>query len=295
MRRAALLFAVVSLLRCSGAAPGDPTPGPSPSASPAPVVFIGSGDVGMCGSPGPEATAKLLDRVPGGTVFTTGDNAYQNGTAAQFQACYEPSWGRHRSRTRPVPGNHDYETPGAAPYFAYFGANAGPAGRGYYSYRLGAWHIIALNSEVDARAGSAQVLWLRTELATNPAQCTLAIWHKPLFSSGPNGEHRNLVELWRALQEFNADVVLVGHDHLYERFAPQDADGRADPVRGIRQFTVGTGGAQLYFANRLRPNSEALGSVWGVLKLVLAERLYHWEFIPVDGVVFQDSGTGECH
>jgi hypothetical protein len=161
-------------------------------------VFVGAGDIGLCGSPGPELTAKLLDGIPG-TVFTLGDNAYNSGTAREYRDCYDRSWGRHKVRTRPVPGNHEYESPGAAPYFEYFGFNAGPAGLGYYSFDLGAWHIVALNSNIAARRNSVQGQWLRADLASSQSRCTIAYWHHPLFTSGPDGATAEMRDFWSIL------------------------------------------------------------------------------------------------
>jgi hypothetical protein len=292
----AALGVLVLAVTCDS--PSRPTPIDPPSVPPPPTgagehVLVGAGDIGWCGSAGPEATARLLDGIPG-TVFTTGDNAYMSGTAQQFADCYEPTWGRHKARTRPSPGNHDYETPGAAPYYAYFGPSAGPAGRGYYSYDLGSWHILALNSAIAAGAGSPQLTWLRADLEANRTRCAAAYWHDPVFSSGPNGNQPQMREVWRVLQEFGVDVVLAGDDHDYERFAPQDANGRSDPDRGIRQFVVGTGGAPLYEFASPRPNSEFRASVWGVLKLTLRAEDYAWQFIPTSSGA-ADSGTGRCH
>ena len=188
------MAAVIAVSRCGGSTPSSPSPGPGPSGPPA--VLAGAGDIGLCGSPAAAATAQLLDRIPG-IVFTAGDNAYPNGRAADFRDCYDPHWGRHRERTRPAPGNHDYESPGATPYFAYFGDNAGPAGLGYYSYVAGPWLVISLNSEVLAGLGSPQQQWLRTQLTTSRARCTMAYWHKPLFTSGPNGPNPHMREIWR--------------------------------------------------------------------------------------------------
>lgn len=267
---------------------------PTPRADTSTAVLVGAGDIAQCGSLGAEMTARLLDRLPG-TVFTAGDNAYMSGTAAEFQQCYEPTWGRHRSRTRPTPGNHDYGTPGAAPYYAYFGAAAGPAGIGYYAYDAGPWRVVALNTEIDISSGSAQLQWLRTELTARRARCTLAILHRPRFTSGINGENLDVGALWNVLYELDVDVAISGHDHQYERFAPQDPAGRPDAARGIRQFIVGTGGATLYPLQPPRPNSEVRGSAFGVLSLTLAAGSYRWEFIPVDGANVHDSGTGICH
>lgn len=256
-------------------------------------ILVGAGDIGWCGSPGHDQTARLLDIIPG-TVFTTGDNAYMSGTLAEFRNCYEPTWGRHRMRTRPAPGNHDYETPAAVAYYAYFGERAGPPGRGYYSYNLGSWHVISLNSLVPAGAGSAQLAWLQTELQVHHTPCAVAYWHDPLFSSGPNGNQSEMREVWRVLHKAGVDVVLAGDDHNYERFAPQDASGRLDMHRGIRQFVVGTGGAPLYTFASPQPNSEVRISTWGVLKLSLRDDDYQWEFIPVDRSG-GDNGTARCH
>jgi len=262
---------------------------------PGSVVFVGAGDIADCETTTDEATATLLDAIPG-TVFTAGDNAYHDGTATDFANCYEPTWGRHKARTRPSPGNHDYLTSGAAGYFAYFGPNAGPAGLGYYSYDLGDWHIISLNSEISKAVGSPQEVWLRTDLAANTKQCTLAYWHKPLFSSGEHGSLPGSKPLWKALQQYNAEVVVVGHDHNYERFAPQDSIGVADPANGLRQLVVGTGGTELRAMNTPIANSEVQNSdTHGVLRFTLHSTGYEWEFIPVAGKTFTDSGSGSCH
>jgi acid phosphatase type 7 len=261
-----------------------------------PVVLVGAGDIAECDSHGHNVTADLLDSIPG-TVFTAGDNAYGDGTAAEFAHCYHPSWGRHKARTRPSPGNHDYETAGGAPYFAYFGANAGPAGRGYYSYDLGDWHVISLNSNVSMRAGSPQEKWLRADLAATTKQCVVAYWHHPRFSSSSNhGSQRQTQPLWEALYEHGAEIVIGGHDHTYERFAPQTPDGKADAARGIRQFVVGTGGKGHYGFGRPLPNSEARDNTsYGVLKLTLGRGSYSWTFVPAAGHSFTDSGRGTCH
>jgi acid phosphatase type 7 len=295
-----LLGLCVTLAGCGGRDPSSVNPvGPSPilgaiqSVAAPPARLLGAGDIAHCDA-GAETTARLLDRLDG-TVFTTGDNAYWSGSEEEFRRCYEPTWGRHRARTRPVPGNHEYLTPNAAGYFAYFGANAGPPGVGYYSYTLGSWQILALSSEIPVSAGSAQVQWLQAQLARR-TPCTAVIFHRPLFTSGPNGPNPDLRELWRVLYEGDVDLVLNGHDHLYERFAPQDPDGRPDPVRGIRQFTVGSGGAPVYASvTRTAFNSEVRASVWGVASFTLDAGRYRWEFIPADGFGFTDSGIGECH
>jgi hypothetical protein len=259
------------------------------------AIFVGAGDIARCNNDGATATAALLDLIPG-EIFTAGDNAYDDGSADEFRDCYDPTWGRHKSRTHPAPGNHDYNSPGALPYFDYFGAAAGPRGVGYYAFRLGNWTIYSLNSETDASAGSRQLAWLHSQIALRSVpRCTLAIWHRPLYSSGPHGNNPDMREIWKALYDAGADVVLNGHDHLYERFAPQDADGHVDPTRGIREFVVGTGGGNLHVPGPQRPNSEVLQpGVWGVLKLTLSDGDYQWEFLTVTGTT-ADAGSGGCH
>jgi hypothetical protein len=258
-----------------------------------PEVFVGAGDIALCtGDGNHEATARLLDSI-GGTVFALGDNAYFSGTAEEYRDCYDRTWGRHKLRTRPVPGNHEYESPGAIPYFDYFGPNAGPHGLGYYSFDLGSWHVVALNSNIPVSAGSAQAAWLRDDLSASRARCTIAYWHHPRFSSGNHGNQEQMRPFWQILHEAGADVVLSAHDHIYERFAPQDPDGFPDAVHGIRQFVVGTGGATPYSFPSVRPNSEMRISAFGVLKLTLSADAYDWEFVPVSGP--GDFGTGVCH
>jgi acid phosphatase type 7 len=252
-----------------------------------------AGDIADCGA-GATATAALLDDLPG-TVLTVGDNVYPTGSAADYRACYEPTWGRHKARTRPSPGNHDYDQPRAAPYFAYFGANAGPEGRGYYGFDLGAWHVVSLNSNVAAEAGSAQERWLRADLAAHPAPCALAYWHHPLFSSGAHGNDPRMRDVWRVLYAYGVDVVLNGHDHGYERFGRQDPDGGADPEHGIRQFVVGTGGATLRPFGAPQALSRVRESAaHGVLRLTLRPTGYEWQFVPVSGRAFLDAGSGTC-
>lgn len=282
---------LVGAAACGSSPPG---PGPVPPPPPGPQTLVGAGDIGWCGLAGAAATGRLLDGI-GGAVFTAGDNAYPNGSAQNFTQCYDPAWGRHKARTYAVPGNHDYEQPGAAAYFAYFGDRAGPAGLGYYSFTLGAWHVITLNSEIATDAASPQVAWLRNDLAENRAACTAVIWHKPLYSSGPNGDNRFMRDIWRTLYDANVDVIINGHDHDYERFAPQDPDGRRDSARGIRQFVIGTGGAELYNLMAPHSNSEAFLSVWGVLELTLRANDYDWRFVPIAGQSSSDFGTDRCH
>ena len=305
-RRVVMAMAValvcIASLRCGADGPVGPTPPPSlPPGPPGPLppapfppsaqVFVGAGDIAFCDN-NSAVTGRLADAA-GGVVFTLGDNAYFSGTRQEFRDCYEPTWGRMRDRTRPTAGNHEYASPGAQPYFEYFGTNAGDPSLGYYSFPLGAWHAVALNSNIPVDAGSAQAAWLRRELTTNPSACTIAYWHHPLFTSGPNRDNPMMRDFWRILYEAGADVVLSAHDHLYERFGLQDPDGRPDPLRGIRQFIAGTGGAALYQFVTVRENSEVRISSFGVLKLTLMADSYQWEFMPVSGS--GDSGTGRCH
>ena len=259
-------------------------------------VLVGAGDIATCGSSGAAATARLLDDIPG-TVFTVGDNAYLSRRVRRNPfPCYDAYWGRHKARTRPVPGNHEYEGDYIEAYFDYFGRAAGDRGKGYYSYDLGAWHIIALNSMIDAGPSSPQGRWLAGDLAKSRRFCTLAYFHHPRFSSGPHALSPRAERLWDALSSAGVDVVVSGHDHIYERFAPMTADGRRDDRTGIREFVVGTGGYSHYQFARNAKNSEVRNNTtFGVLKLTLHARGYDWQFVPVRGRHFTDSGSGICH
>ncbi|MBI3762260.1 MAG: DNRLRE domain-containing protein [Chloroflexi bacterium] len=278
----------------------DATPRASDVMTAAAPILVGAGDIAGCGSQADEATASLIDGIPG-IVFAIGDTVYDAGTPKQFAECYDPSWGRFKSRTRPAVGNHEYLTPGASGYFDYFGASAGRPGEGYYSYDFADWHVVVVNSNCSqvggCGAGSAQEKWLRNDLAAHPSACALAYWHHPRFSSGQHGNFDSMEAIWQALYDAGAEVVLGGHDHDYERFAPQDPKGSADPARGIREFVVGTGGRNLYsIPGSPIANSETLNdSTFGVLKLTLHPTSYDWEFIPAAGGTFTDSGSGNCH
>ena len=263
------------------------------------VVVVGAGDIATCSRESDAATAALLDDIPG-TVLVLGDAVYPSGSLSEFLDCYEPTWGRHKVRTRPVPGNSEYDTREASGYYEYFGPVAGRLGEGYYSYDIGNWHIIALNSACRRIGGCSaddpMVQWLTQDLAANAKLCTLAYFHHPLFSSGTHGNDPRMQASWRALFLADADVVLSGHDHIYERFAPQTPEGLLDAERGIRQFVVGTGGASHGKIGEIKANSEVHDAdTYGVLKLTLNEDSYDWEFIPVSGSTFSDVGTGECH
>jgi hypothetical protein len=270
----------------------------SPEAASDPVL-VGAGDIANCSTTGDEATAKLLDNISG-TVFTAGDNAYGSGTSTEFKNCYDPTWGRHKARTKPSVGNHEYYTAGASGYFNYFGAAAWDPKKGYYSYNLGKWHIISLNSMCEKVGGcgstSPMVSWLKQDLSANPRACTLAYFHHPLFSSGHHGSSTKMKPSYQVLYNKNADVVVTGHDHDYERFAPQRPDGTLDTARGIREFVVGTGGTNLRSFSHIEPNSQVRNaSTHGVLKLTLHSTSYDWKFVPVAGKTFTDSGSNACH
>jgi hypothetical protein len=261
------------------------------------AVLLAAGDISKCSNDYDEATAKILDANPTGTVAVLGDNVYSDGSASEFANCYAPTWGRHFNRTRPSVGNHEYQTPGATGYYGYFGAKAGDPANGYYSYDLGAWHIIVLNSNIARDGSSAQLQWLRADLQANSGKaCTLAYWHHPRFSSGTHSNDASQAPFWDALYAANADVILTGHDHNYERFAPQTPAGVADNARGIRSFIVGTGGTELRTLGTTKANSQVFNStVHGVLKMILSPTGYSWRFLTVAGQTFTDFGSGSCH
>ena len=277
------------------------------------AVVVGAGDISSCNTTGDTATAKLLDSIAG-TVVALGDNAYEEGSLAQYNNCYGPTWGRHITRTRPAVGNHEYRTgpypPGASGYFDYFGAQAGEPSEGYYSYDRGAWHIVVLNSEClywpdgskdgpsecSSQREADMIEWLKANLAANPTACTLAYFHQPRFSSGSGGNALETQPIWDALYAANADVVLSAHDHIYERFAPQTPNGTLNTARGIREFVVGTGGKNHGGIGTIKANSQVRNTTtFGVLKLRLNATSYSWKFVPVAGKTFTDSGTTSCH
>jgi hypothetical protein len=317
------LLAVISGRgRATGASPSPP-PGPSapggvaivPSAAPRTTsspssqsnwptaatdpVLVGAGEIGECGPSGDEETAKLVDGI-GGTVFTAGNNAYPNGTAGQYAMCYGTSWGRFEARTRPAVGNLDYQTDGALGYRGYFGPAATNADRKtWYSYDLGVWHVVVLDSTCAKIGGcdsaSPEGQWLAADLAASKAHCTVAIWNQPRFSSGEHGDDVGVESFWQALYAVGADVVVNAHDHDFERFKPQTPAGVVDAARGIREFVVGTGGTPLGTFGHIKPNSEIRASVsQGVLKLTLHPAGYDWQFISTTGA-FSDSGSATCH
>ena len=260
------------------------------------AVLVGAGDIGDCGSVHASETAAVIAGISG-TVFTAGDNAYPNGSATDFANCYNPTWGAFKGRTRPVLGNHEVETDHAATaYFNYFGSNAGPPGRGYYSFDAGAWRVYALNSECWASGSCpAQYAWLQADLTASPHQCVMAIWHRPRFSTGPEGQATDLAALFQLLYDHGVDLLVSGHNHMYERLAPANGNGVADPM-GVRQIVVGTGGGSLYQPTTTNPLVETSNSAtYGVLRLDLAPGSYTWHFLPAANGTYTDSGTTACH
>ncbi len=269
-----------------------------------PVLYL-AGDIADCReTPAPQSaaakTAKIiterLKQNPQAKVITLGDNTYPNGELKEFNDCYAPTWGAFRQQTHPSPGNHEYRTPDAGGYFQYFAERAGPEQRGYYRWQFGKWRIFSLHSYLKApEKQAAQLAWLKKELASTPAGCTLAYWHHPLFSSGGHGNNNHMREIWDVLQAAKADLILSGHDHDYERFAPQDGQGIANK-NGMREFVVGTGGTPLTPFLVKKPNSEAAdNSSHGVLQLVLREHSYEWAFLSVEPGGFSDKGSAICH
>jgi acid phosphatase type 7 len=317
---ALLLGSALALSQCGGGSPTSPprpiapvvdVPPPVSNPNPNPVevptqpptipapgtasVFINVlGDTGWCGSPALRPLSLLFERFEG-DILLAGDLAYPSGTMDEFRNCFEPSFGKFKTRLRASPGNHDYvASVSATSYFDYFGERAGPSRRGYYSFKAGEWTVLMLNSNADLRKTSDQYAFVRTTMQQSPTRCTMAVLHHPFDSSGINGPTPSLRDLWELLYNLGADVVIAGHDHLYERFAPVNPDQRKDEAKGIRQFTVGTGGAPLYNKVRNSPNSEFLVSNFGMLRLKLDPALYSWQFMDMTGNVL-DPGLNICH
>ena len=277
------------------------------AAAPLTYVLVGAGDIASCKDlSGAEATARLIESTPG-EVFAAGDLAYEKGTAEEFKNCYDKTWGRFKNRTHPAPGNHEfYGAKDGSPYFDYWGAQPGEREKGYYSFDLGHWHIIALNTNCAAPglggcgAGSPQDLWLQKDLAEHAKSCVVAFGHHALYSSGvlkSHAIHPELRQLWQDLYDAHADIIINGHEHSYERFAPQDPFGNLDKKNGVREFVVGTGGRNHDPLGFAIANSEVRNAdTYGVLKLTLAPSKYTWEFEPVPGEgTFGDSGESTCH
>lgn len=285
-------FALAVALACMDQSKSAMQPTEEPVAeAQAPAILLAAGDIASCKDYfRDEVTADLIADLPG-TVALLGDVVYEDGTRAQFRNCFDPSWGRFLGRSRPSPGNHEYRTDEAGPYYEYFGSRAGPPGKGYYTYRLGAWRIYSLNSE---RHIPEQTTWLRAQLEANPSRCILAYWHKPLYTSGQVPPTPAVRPLFRLLYRARAEVVLNGHQHNYERFAPQDADSNFRS-RGIRQFVVGTGGSQLEdFVTVAKNSKRRYVAGHGVLRLTLSPGKYAWNFLPVPGAPPADSGWANC-
>jgi acid phosphatase type 7 len=256
-----------------------------------PAILLAAGDIAGCPPRyDDEETAEMIADLPG-TIALLGDVVYEDATETEFRKCYNPTWGRVLSRSRPAPGNHEYRTPGAAAYYKYFGSKAGPVGKGYYTYTMKSWRIYALNSE---RLIPEQTAWLKAHLAANKSKCILAYWHKPLYTSGHEPVTPEVKPLFDALYKAGAEVVLTGHNHNYERFAPQDAEGNLKP-RGTRQFVVGTGGAELEGFITEMPNSKLrYADDRGVLRLSLHPGRYGWKFLPLGGGESPDTGYASC-
>jgi hypothetical protein len=307
-REFGVLMALLAIVigACVPSASPSATPDPLPSAvesaaAAAVPAVLAAGDIAACDSEGDEATAALLDHEDG-TILALGDLAYPTGNARDFASCYDPTWGRHRGRTLATPGNHEYETDGAGPYFDYFDAQAGRPGPSWYAVELGDWLLISLDSNCEEVGGcgadSPQSLWLADRLAARPVhECTLAFWHHPRWTSGlGHGSDPRTDSWWRQLYSAGADLVLSGHEHVYERFAPLDADGESEDD-GLVQFVVGTGGRSLYEFETILPASAAHDNTsFGILHLTLRPGAYDWEWVPVAGSDsgFTDAGTAEC-
>lgn len=276
-----------------------PSFSPGASGEPATVVLTGAGDIAKCGVDGDVQTSDLL-ATQDSWIFTLGDDAYEQGSAKNFSECYAPTWGRFLDRTiLPAVGNHEWLTPGAAGYRDYFGVQAEPMGRTWYSMDLGAWHVVVLDSDCSKVGGCAadseQGKWLANDLAQSTAHCTLALWHHPRFSSGEHGDNVGTAPFWEMLYQAGAELVLNGHDHDYERFAPMDPNGNVVRPGGIREIVVGTGGGGTRPFNKTAPNSEfRLAGTFGIMRLTLHPASYDWEFLPTSGSV-SDSGSAPCH
>lgn len=310
MRRVALLLAALVVLgACSGSGGGGPAPAAAPTTLRLPTTtsttlpvatVLAAGDIASCNSGGDEATAALLDQRPNALILTLGDNVYESGTAAEFANCFDPTWGRHKGRIRPALGNHEYGVFRAGGYFGAFGAAAGEAPLGWYSFDLATWHIIVLNSNcevVGCATGGTQEKWLREDMGAHPAACTLAVWHHPRWSSGTtHGPTPAVAPLYQALHDAGVEVLLSGHEHNYERFPPLDPAGNFDPARGVRQFVVGTGGRSHYPLGPPQNGSQVRNdTTFGLLVLTLRPASYDWQFVPEAGKTFTDAGSAPCH
>jgi hypothetical protein len=316
LEAAVVLWCALAASWCGKSTPSSPTP-PPVSLLPDPPIVIETpinespqttppadapsgptwinifGDTGWCGSPVMAQLARLMEQF-GGDILLAGDLAYDSGTIDEYRRCFDPAFGKFRSRFWAAPGNHEYATPGAAGYFNYFGERAGPTRSGHYAIRIASWQILMLNSMAPMGRGSPQFMWVQNELEGTQPRCTLAVWHHPFDSSGPNGPHPMQRDLWELLYREHVDVVVSAHDHIYERFAPMNPSQQADPVRGIRLFISGGGGAPPYQRARFSPRSELMISTHGLLRLKLENALYEWEYLAANGSVL-DRGLNICH
>lgn len=279
-----------------------PTHTPTPTYTPTPVVLIGAGDIAECANQNDKITAGLLEQFPGTTIFTAGDNSDDLDPANAYKNCFDPTWGRFKDRIHPAVGNHDYDDDdSSAAYFKYFGAAAGVPGKGWYSYDLGSWHIVVLNSECEdvggCQAGSPQEQWLKADLAAHPTRCSIAIWHRPRFSAAYAEGLPFVEDFWKDLYNAGAELIINGHYHYYERYAPMDPEGKLDNAKGIREIISGTGGAHLETrARTCNGNCQVFDqTTHGLLKLTLHPDSYDWQFIPEPGKTLADSGSTECH
>jgi hypothetical protein len=243
-----------------------------------------------------EALASSLD----GSILGLGDYVYPDGTPVYFTGCFDPVWSSIKPRIIPVAGNHEYQYSNAGGYYAYFGTSAGDPTMGYYSFNLGSWHLIALNSNCSfvggCGVGSPQLTWLQADLAANTQKCILAFWHHPLYGSGKEGNTPEVIDFWQSLYTAHATLVINGHNHDYERFAPIDPAGNPDPVNGITEIVAGTGGKDHSPLVQLQPNSQIFNDTdFGVLRLALHTDSYAWQFLPVAGATFTDEGIGKCN
>ena len=295
------LAVVATLVLASSAAAADPTVAAAGDIACSPEDPFFNGGAGGADNCGQQRTSNLISGVD--AVLALGDNQYNAGSLSDFRASYDPSWGRFEAITHPVPGNHEYGTPGAAGYFDYFGAQAGTRGEGWYSFDLGAWHVLAINSECDelgnaCAAGGAQEAWVRADLAAHPTACTLAFWHEPRFASGsaPIENASAMGPIWSALYDAGVDLALVAHKHFYERLSPLDVAGNVDAARGIRQLVVGTGGEDRAGNPAPITGSEVRNNTtFGVVRLDLHPTSFDWRFLPEPGKTFSDSGSQQCH
>ena len=311
MRRAALLLILILV---AGACSGSDDPGPAPEVTTQTTVrpstttsttlpvgtILAAGDIASCNSGGDEATANLLDARPNALVVTLGDNVTDTGTAAEFANCYDPTWGRHKGRTRPALGDREYGVFRAGGYYGAFGSAAGDPPLGWYSYDLGTWHIIVMNSNcevVGCATGGSQEVWLRQDMGAHPRACTLAIWHHPRWTSGTtHGPTPAVAPLYQALHDAGVDVLLSAHERNYERFPPLDPAGNFDPARGVRQFVAGTGGRSHHPLGPPQFGSQARNdNTFGLLAITLRPTTYDWQFVPEAGRTFTDAGSGTCH